>query len=272
MMFPNLQVWVGRQFCLLSYIRKEDYLMKLLPWLRQLQSLSPILCLIYLPCLVILAIAGLQKRVSTYHLLGDTAAIAKLPFYFGAISNIGVLLWCVAAAICLFTALALRQVPGYQVWSLFCLCSGLLTAMLLLDDLFQLHEAVYPKVLGIPQKLTYLGYAVLTALYLVSFRKRIFQTEFVLLAIALSWFGISILLDMRAVPLPNALMDGNVRSLLENGAQLLGIISWTTYCVRACLTLVRQASQATSWAAIADSSRPLLEPFITTEPAQDRNL
>jgi hypothetical protein len=62
--------------------------------------------------------------------------------------------------------------------------SGALTMLLVLDDTFQLHEDLVPRLLGHGQSLILIGYVVLVAAYLWRFRRLLATTEWVVLAAA----------------------------------------------------------------------------------------
>ncbi len=74
----------------------------------QFKKLLPLLFAVYTPtflALVILVVVSLQTTgIPIAYLTRDSAAAAEAPFYAGIYSNIGILFWCSAAAICLFSA------------------------------------------------------------------------------------------------------------------------------------------------------------------------
>jgi hypothetical protein len=60
------------------------------------------------------------------------------------ISNLGVIGWCAAAAMCLFCAGVLRKRDDPSERRNFLAASGCLMGLLLFDDLFLLHEIFFP--------------------------------------------------------------------------------------------------------------------------------
>ena len=94
---------------------------------------------------------SLQNKVPTAVLTRDSNAVAELPFYVGAVSNIGVIFWSATASICLFVFFSTDNSVVYKRLRSYVLFSGLLTLMFLLDDLFQLHEEFFPDYLFIPK-------------------------------------------------------------------------------------------------------------------------
>ena len=117
------------------------------------------------------------------------------------------------------------------------LFSGIMTMILVLDDLFLLHEEIFPEHLGIPQKFVLLGYMGLTLVGIVVFRKSILGTEYLLLLIALGFFGLSVFVDVFDHEI-DALI-GHWRYLFEDGFKFLGIVSWLGYYWRTCFTATR---------------------------------
>ena len=75
------------------------------------------------PGILLLAVVGLQSRVPIPVLMKDPLAVVPLTqtcchFYYGFISNLGVMLWTAAAAVCLVASLPHtppqrgRDIPG----------------------------------------------------------------------------------------------------------------------------------------------------------------
>lgn len=155
----------------------------------------------------------------------DPAAIHLAHPLFGALSNLGAVLWAAAASIALFTAMLLPRTSGGAVRS-YLLNAGVLTAWLMLDDLYMLHERVLPDFLGIPQPLVFGAYVLLVALLIVRFRRVIIgATDYRLLALALAFFALSIASDQG----PGEWHQLRWLILVEDGAKLLGIVSWLAY-------------------------------------------
>jgi len=174
---------------------------------------------VFIGIVAFLFAVGEQSGIPFAVFTRDPLAVAKARPYFGLLSNVGVLFWCSASAICLFTGNLLKG-PAQHGRRIFFLMSGLLTMLLLLDDLFQLHEAVFPGVLGIRQRYVLLVYLLTTAIYLLAYRKLILANFSIYMLAALSLFGISMAQD---------LFGGTSSSwnyLVEDGAKLFGIISW----------------------------------------------
>lgn len=209
----------------------------------RLTGLFPVMVAVYLPTFIIVLLVRQQNRVPVHHLMGDPAKIAGWPFYLGMVTKFGILLWCATAAICLFTSLYLKPLSLSLKHQRFLLYAGVITTVLMLDDSFQFHEEVFPTYFGIPEKMVYLAYVIMVALYLVKFHKIIWNSRYlVFLGFAFVCFALSILLDMRAIIdlVERGLIYDRDRDLLENGFKLFGIVSWFTYFSLTCKEQLQQ--------------------------------
>ena len=169
-------------------------------------------------------------------LIRDPSQVAQTPEYVGALSNVGALCWCAAAVVCFLSSAILRRVGGGP--SRFLLCSGVLTAALLVDDLFLIHDGVLAREFHIGDKKIYAVYFVAVTAYLVAFRRVLLDREPRLLAIALGLFAVSIFTDLFWHE------PTTTRYLLEDGAKLLGIVTWLVMFVRISLAEVLAAVEA----------------------------
>lgn len=152
----------------------------------------------------------------------DVAAIGQLSAHAGFISQIGLFCWAASATVCFFSAAVLPiQGMNYRKVRQFLIASGLLTLVLGLDDAFLLHESVFPQ-LGIQSEVVYASYGGFLLFYLFRFYSTIFKTDYVLITMALVFFSASIGVDMLE-------LHGQQAFLLEDGAKLVGIISWLVY-------------------------------------------
>lgn len=231
--------------------------------LKKVLPLLPLLALVYLPAfgaLFVLVLVNLQTGIPIAFLTRDAAAAVQAPFYAGIVSNLGALVWSAAAAVCLFSAFLVwtwspkHTDRSHTDGALFLLFSGLITTVLMLDDVCFLHEEVIPHVFDISQKRVFAGYGLMMCLYLVRFRTLILKTEFLLLLSACGFFAISIVVDV--LPAEDFYIESiapgfRARHLFEDGAKLLGIVSWAVYYMRVSLQYVQNIKdvQAQEWAA-----------------------
>lgn len=182
------------------------------------------LSLLYLPVLALLIVAVIAARslhVPVASLTRDMAALAHVHPLIGVVSNVGVLLWCATAAICLFSRNVLRQ-QGRHVEARCLLWAGILTSGLLLDDLFMIHEYIAPVHFHVNEKVILACHAGGFGAYLLSHRRLILADNYQLLAAAMVLFAASVLVDIS---------DGHgwLSNLAEDGFKLLGIASWLGY-------------------------------------------
>ena len=199
-------------------ITKRGYL----PWL-----IAATYALVVLMLIGAAVVSVLMDR-PVYVFISDIAAISEVSPFYGVISTVGILFWCASAAICFFSSLLIRREKLSLNFVWFFLISGIFTMILMLDDLFMLHEHIIPKFLRIPQRAILAGYPILAVLYLIRFRATIVQTYYEILLLAFGFLAISVVLDV----IPNFLADW--RPLFEDGAKLLGIVSWFVYLSSAC--------------------------------------
>jgi hypothetical protein len=197
---------------------------------RSARGSSLILAALYLPAVAILAAVAVAvvffdvAITSVTRDLADEAGVSPLT---GALSTIGVLVWCTTAAVTLFSGTVMSK-RGEKRQASFLFCFGLLTLILLLDDLFMFHEDLAPRYLGIPDTITYAVLAGLTAASLIAFRDVIWRSEYLLLILALMYFSFSVVTDAS----DGLSVGSDWMYLVEDGAKFLGIVSWAGYFVR----------------------------------------
>lgn len=164
----------------------------------------------------------------------DPAATFEEPFFVGFISQFGIIFWAAASVVCLATAWVLHVERTQPAFKNFLATAGILSVVLGLDDAFLVHEAVFP-LFGLPEWLPLLIYGALLAFWLIRFAPFILsRTPYLLLAIALIGFGLSIgmdVLDLEAY--------GIDPYLPEDGTKLIGIIAWFVYQLQVSFTALR---------------------------------
>jgi hypothetical protein len=197
----------------------------------QLRNAAPILVMVYALTTAILSFViflGIEHHIELDHFTQDPASIMNTPFYLGFFSYMGILFWCAAAAICFFTRLLLPATVANHRIKLFLLYSGLVTSLLMFDDLFLLHEEVLPKYFFISKNVVYLIYVNIILIYLYLFRAELINSEFIFLVIAAGLIAVSQFVDSIPMPIPED-------SFLEDAVKLFGIVTWFTYYGRYCL-------------------------------------
>ena len=183
------------------------------------------------PAVVICAVIGLQPFIDPADLFRDPLTVAHeaaaigecCHAYYGAVSQLGGLIWAGGALIALFAAsVMLAHGASRTAWQ-FMAAIGLLTGLLVVDDVFQGHEFVYPTLFGIPEAATAGVYAALMLAILWVFRRLIIETGPDLLIIALIAFAVGVVTDLFVSD------QVSWHRLAEDGSKLIGITSWTTY-------------------------------------------
>jgi hypothetical protein len=160
--------------------------------------------------------------VPTENLTRDPLVITNGKFYFGALSSLGILGWAATCTICLSTYFMLNGSRDKKTRSFF-LFSGIFTLFLLFDDLFMMHDVVFPKYLGINEKIVLSVYPILSAFLLVYYRGRVAGSAYGRLFIALAFLGLSNVV-YSVFPKVNGLA-----LIFEDGFKFLGIVGWAIY-------------------------------------------
>jgi hypothetical protein len=168
------------------------------------------------------AVMGLSSayNVPAHDLTRDPAAVMNGAYYMGLLSNWGIMLWSATAGICLMAALLIREhAPRVGTW-LF--ASGLLTLLLAVDDMFMLHETVFPDVFGIHEKLIYVLYSLVGGAYLLYFLPQILRRHYLFLILSVFFLGLMAVSDSigRWVDIPTA---------LEDSFKYIAIVFWLVF-------------------------------------------
>lgn len=194
------------------------------------------LSLLYIPALCILVGAvvfsvkmGLPISVLTQDPLSSTG---QHPFT-GAISNLGIVLWAFSGSVCVFTYCLLKNSRIDRARKKFILLGAIVSFVFLFDDLFMLHEWVFPKIFGLNEKIILIIYAFLLLYYVVAFRARILSRDITLLLLFFVGLSISVLIDM----VPDTYFTWHY--LLEDGPKFIGIVSWFGYQFTTCMVEIR---------------------------------
>lgn len=202
---------------------------------RQLWKLRHVIAGLWLPPFLVLGLVVLARlywKIPVLDLTGDPVVLTDSPLYLGAVSFLGVLAWCATAVICLFAAQLLDpgvapEARGYLRFA------GVLSLVLCLDDLYLLHEEIFPNHLGVPQAVVLAIYAAAAVRMGWHYRGLLRASEFVLLGLAFGSFAISLAVDLFA--------RGERRFyLVEDGAKLLGVAMWLGFHARLALQAVRR--------------------------------
>lgn len=199
--------------------------------LRKLISVLAVSYIFIFGLLISVAIIGAHYNIPVAKFTRDPTAILGGHPFTGVISSIGILFWCSTLAICFFSA-AIHRKNGGAIASRFLIFSGLLTLLLLLDDLFMFHEVIFPRYFHISEKAVYLGYFVLTSMYFLKFKGVIAKTEYTLLLISYVFFALSMGSDIF-------LPQKGLEFIVEDGFKLFGIVTWFIFFIRTCFIQIQ---------------------------------
>ena len=193
--------------------------------------------LFVVPALAIVAIVAGQPFFEARWMFMDPMIAGELSkdccrFYYGAVSNLGVLMWASTAAICLFAAAVLAFSHGFSNDARALLLAGLLTGWLCVDDLFMMHEGIF-MIVGIPQWATIALYLGLTVTYLTTSWRVMAGGNLPLLGLALGLFAVSAGADLIIHSTDNTII------LIEDGAKFIAIAAWGGFHVLLALDLLK---------------------------------
>jgi hypothetical protein len=189
------------------------------------------------PPAILVAIGAAQPWVPPVQLFWDPINVAWqvgsdcCHLYFGFFSNLAVLMWCSSASVCFFASMLLIQRKADPSKILFMVSAGLFTGLLLFDDLFQAHNAIYPWLFGVFETYIFAAYAIIAGIYLLYFRNLIVNNGYSLMLLSLTLLAISIFADVfQRVPFEDA---GVLQIVIEDGAKFIGISTWMVFHFRA---------------------------------------
>lgn len=197
---------------------------------NQLKNAAPILVMVYAFTTAVLSVVillGIEHNIELDHFTQDPASIMDTPFYLGFFSYIGILFWCGSAMLCFFSNQLLAGKKNNDRIRSFMLYSGLISTLLMFDDLFLMHEVVLPEYFSLPRGIVYVIYVNIIILYFVLFRTELVQSEYIVLLAATALIAISQFVDELPMPIPED-------SFLEDAVKLFGIVTWFTYYARYC--------------------------------------
>ena len=203
----------------------------------QLGKLWKIFLLLYASIVLFFIVLDMISRssdkITLSYFTRDITSIAHLPFFAGMVSQLGGLFWASTLAICVFTWFILkREDPAARR---FLIQAAILTAILLFDDFFLLHEDIGPDYLGISERIIVLAYGLFAVFFLFSNFREILNSEYLILGLALLLFGLSVFMDgthLENVEQLKGLFNEQSSTFLEDGFKFVGVITWLVYFSR----------------------------------------
>jgi hypothetical protein len=200
-----------------------------------------VLAMIYVPALMFMlavaALASLHDGISIGVLISDPASTLGTHPLVGVQSNLGVLVWCAAADVCLFSS-AILPFTQTDIEVPFFFWAGVISSVLLLDDFFLFHDDLALRYLpfdgdsAFVDEMIIASYGLAVSLYLIRFRGRILGSKYLLLLLlAFLFLGLSILLDFFTAAVIDSFMhqffyekwDRSWTLFLEDGFKFLGM-------------------------------------------------
>jgi|GEM_PF-1539763 len=146
----------------------------------------------------------------------EPQAVLKGSFYVGSFSNLGGLIWFGAAAIMSF-AVSLKPLDRGAL-----ILAALVTWAMGLDDIFMLHDKVYPK-LYINETLVSALYFGVIGVIVLRFYRQLARSTLIGMAIAVIFWLLSAVFDH---------FFNDFGQLAEDGAKFIGIVVWAAAWTR----------------------------------------
>lgn len=221
----------------------------------QLRNFTPLLVLWFFGSLGI-AIAALQTEASLEVLFLDAAYVTGSPWYAGLLSNLGILGWTVAATAALGGAWVAKH-TGRPSAATFLLLGAVATAVLLFDDMLQVHSDWLPSI-GVPKLFAQLLVVLPAVMWLLVFHQELARTRWLLIAGALASFVVSLGVDSGLG------LTGTTSLLVEDGGKFLGVLAWAQYFALTAKEIARSTIDAATGRAAA-SGTPAVESLQETE-------
>jgi hypothetical protein len=137
-------------------------------------------------------------------------------FYVGSFSNLGGLIWFAAAAIMSFAA-SLKPLDRGAL-----ILAALVTWAMGIDDIFMLHDSVYPK-LYLNEVMVYALYFGAIGVIVLRFYRQLARSTLVGIAITVIFWVLSAMFDQ---------FFNAIGQLAEDGAKFIGIVVWAAAWTR----------------------------------------
>jgi len=144
-------------------------------------------------------------------------------YYDGWLTSVSEILWVIAIAICLFSALLLPK--HNRRFQIFLWGSASVMLLLFFDDRFRitLLLCAFFGTCKVVKLSVYSIYGLLLISYAVVFRRTIRLTPYIPLLVAFFLFGFSSAIDITPIS------SRGVHAMLEDGTKLIGLINLTIY-------------------------------------------
>jgi len=181
-----------------------------------------------------LVVLCLQDSVPFEQMTYDPVAAAGMPWYVGALSNLGIVVWSAAVVTAAGGAWVAARSERPSA-ARFLGVGSFVGTILLLDDLFQFHADLLPATLGVTKAVA-LGMVLAPGVaWVLCWRADIARARWLILASS----GVGSLCALAADLFGNP--DRSATLLVEDGAKLLAIVAWAVYFTTTTVDIVASA-------------------------------
>ena len=164
---------------------------------------------------------GRTYNIPFEKITGDPANYYRAHPFTGIVSNLGALLWCATATACLFAGFHLLKSKGKE--ANFLLLSGFFSTVLLIDDFFMFHDYLFYSFNQVVlEPIIYGLYLVLLLFFIYKYTKLILKNDYVILALAIFFLGLSVLCDL-------IFPSEGLEYFIEDSLKFMGIVSWMLF-------------------------------------------
>jgi hypothetical protein len=193
-------------------------------WERFVRPVLPALVAVYVPLLLLLAVARWVFLAHASDVVEPLRFDIEAMFSHSTFTMLDVAGWTLALVVALVAARRATR-DGRTARARLLAGAALLSALFLLDDVFQLHKPVVPEWVGVPSVAVLCVYACALAIWLWTCRREIAQTDLAILVLTLAffatWFGCKASSPFAA------------RTSMEISLKLCGVAGWALYVFRA---------------------------------------
>ena len=177
---------------------------------------------------LVVALAAFGDHPFRYYSADPATTLSASSSLVGLMSHTGVLLVWGAAAVSVFAGVFVARARGWRAAAPV-LVLGLEVGYLAMDDLFLLHESVFPFLLDVEEELVLAAYVAGLLVTLWWLRHFLRRYDWPLLAFALGALAPAVVLDLEEV---EPLFDDALRRWLEDGTKLVGLSFLAAFLVR----------------------------------------
>ena len=194
-------------------------------WLTLKSNFKNIFKIVFLSSVFLFSVLviAVKSGIEPSDLSRDYSGVYHLEPYVGMLSSLGIIIWCASVTLCWFAWYFLRMRNPNSGRKNFFFVSGLITAIIAIDDLFQFHEVIVPDYFGIPEISFYIAYTFILILFNIKYVNTLMNKYFSILISSYFFLAFSIVFD---VFFEDAVAFG---TYIEDGLKFMGIALWSAY-------------------------------------------